>query len=317
MKKTDPWKLAVILLSLVLVFIAVRKFRSPGREGNLPVKLAEIDTAEVTGIIITPAKSRMEPVRLTKSNGWKLMRGEQTLRLEQGAGVNILRVLTSLKPERMVTKRREKWNEFNVGDSTGTRVQVMSGTSVIADLVFGRSGFSQTPQQSYGGAPFTYVRLSDEDEVYTIIGFLDAQFNRGLDDWRDKSFTRFKKDSVTRIIFRYPADSSFVIEKSGGKWTLAGAPADSIEVRSFLSGLEYKNASAFAPVAPAGTPPAGIVVEQSGKSLVTIDAWPTEGSWTVRASEQPETFFSFDAVARKDVFVGRKRFVGKPWKVGS
>lgn len=309
MKKIDPWKLAVILLSLVVVFIAVRKFRSPQLEGNLPSTLAEIDTAEVTEIIITPAKDINQPVRLAKAGGWKLMKGEQSLRLEQGAGPNTLRVLTNLKPERMVTKRKEKWNEFSVGDSTGTRVQVMAGSSVVADLIFGRSGFGQTATQSYGGPGFTYIRVRDEEEVYAIGGFLDAQFNKAADDWRDKSFMRLKKDSITRISFRYLGDSSFVLDKVGGKWVGPGATLDSMEVKSFLGGMEYRNATMFAALAPAGPATVSISLEQSGNVVGTIEAWPADGNWTVRSSHQPETFFLMDAAGRKDVFVGRGRFI--------
>lgn len=311
MKKIDPWKLAVILLSLVLVFIAVRKFRSPRLESNLPAVLVELDTAKITEIVITPAKDRRQPVRLTRSGGWKLMKDGQVLRLEQGSAANLLRVLTALKPERMASKRKEKWDEFQVGDSTGTRVEVMEGTSVEADVIIGRSGFGQTPTQAYGGPAFTYVRLQDETEVYAIGGFLDAQFNRVVDDWRDKSFMRLKRDSITRVTFRYPADSSFVLEKINGKWTSAGALVDSMEVRSFLSGMEYRNATAFASLVPVGTPSISVTLEKGSTFLGTIEGWPSEGSWAVRTSHQPETFFSLDAAARKDVFVSRTRFVGK------
>jgi hypothetical protein len=311
MKRTDPWKLAVIFLSLVLVFIAVRKFRSPRLEGNLPVSLAEIDTAAVTELIITPAKARRQPVRIAKAGGWKLMNGEQALRLEQGAGPNLLRVLTNLKPERMASKRSDKWDQFNVGDSSGTRVQVMEGASVQADLVIGRSGFGQTASQSYGGPAFTYIRLKDESEVYAIGGFLDGQFNRPLDDWRDKSFMRLKKDSVTRVRFRYPADSSFVLEKVSGKWTSGGATVDSLEVRAYLSGMEYRNATAFAAVAPEGPPSVTVTLEQGERMLGTLEAWPADGAWVVRSSHQPETFFSFDAAGRKEIFSYRKRFTGR------
>jgi hypothetical protein len=311
MKKTDPWKLAVVLLSLILVFIAVRKFRSPRLEGNLPAVLVELDTARVTEIVITPAKDRSHAVRLTRSGGWKLMKGEQALRLEQGAAASLLRVLTSIKPERMASKRKEKWDEFQVGDSTGTRVQVIAGASVEADIVIGRSGFGQTPTQAYGGPAFTYIRLQDEAEVYAIGGFLDAQFNRAVDDWRDKSFLRVKRDSVTRVTFRYPADSSFVLEKIGGKWTMGSAPVDSMEVRSYLAGMEYRNATAFAPAAPSGSPSVSVTLEKGSKTMGTIEAWPSEGSWTVRTSHQPETFFSLDAAARKDVFASRARFAAR------
>ncbi len=309
MKKVNPWKLAVIFLGLVVVFLAIKKFRSPRLEGNLPVAVVKIDTASVTDLLVTPSKGNREAVRLTRSGGWKLMKGEQALRLEQGAVASALRLLTGLKPERLATKRQEKWNEFGVGDSTGTRVQVMAGTSTLADIVIGRSGFGQTPTASYGGPGFTYVRLYDEPEVFAVGGFLDAQFNRALDDWRDKSFLRLSRDSVNRVRFSYPADSSFVIDKQSGQWLLTNIMADSTAIRSYLGGMTYKNATAFALQAPTGAPGVTVIFEQGSRILATVEAWPSLGvDWTVRSSHQPETFFRFDAAAVKDFFVGKKRF---------
>ncbi len=308
MKKINPWKLAVVFLGLVVVFLALKKFRSPRLEGNLPSSLTQVDTAAVTEVIITPAKSPNQAVRLVKSGGWKLMDGDKNLRLEQGAGSNAVRMLMSMRPERMVSKRKDKWDEYLVGDSTGTRVQVKIDDDVEADLVIGRSEFGQTATGSYG-APFTYVRKFDEPEVYTVSGFFDAQYNRVLNDWRDKSFTRIKKDSVTRVSFHYPADSSFVVERRNNKWMIGNDLADSARWNTFLSGLEYRNANLFAPIAPAGVAPVSIQLERNGKPLGTLEAWPGEGNWAARSSHQPETFFSLDDATRRDVFVGRSRFV--------
>src|SRR5262245_40283070 len=116
MKKVDPWKLAVLFLGLIVIFVAIRKFRSPSLERNLPDVMVSIDTTRVTDLVITPTKGSREPIRLTRSGGWKLKNGEQTLRLEQGAAASTLRLLASLKPERLATKRKEKWDEFGVGD---------------------------------------------------------------------------------------------------------------------------------------------------------------------------------------------------------
>lgn len=307
MKKIDPWKLAVIFLGLVVIFLALKKFRSPRLEGNLPSALTKVDTAAVTEVVITPAKSPNQPVRLVKAGGWKLMDGDKTLRLEQGAGSNAVRMLMNLKPERMVSKRKEKWDEYLVGDSTGTRVRVKIGDEVEADLLIGRSGLGQTATGSYGGGPYTYVRKYNEPEVYAVSGFFDAQYNRVLNDWRDKSFTRIRKDSVTRVSFRYPADTSFVVERRNKKWMIGSDLADSVQWNTFLSGLEYKNASLFAPIVPAGQAPVSVQLEGNGRLLGTIEAWPGEGNWTARSSHQPEAFFSLDEAVRREIFIGQRR----------
>ncbi len=309
MKKIDPWKLAVILLGLVLVLVLVKKFRSPRLEGNLPAALTDIDTAKVTDLIICPTKSPRDTVRLTKTGGWKLKSRSQLLRLEQGAGPNALRVLMAMRPERMISKRKEKWNEYLVGDSTGTRVLVMAGDQVEADLMIGRSGFGQTTAASYGGPAFTYVRLYNEPEVYSIAGFFDAQFNRVLNDWRDKGFTRIKKDSITRITFQYPADSSFVAERRETKWMIGNDLTDSTAVKSYLAGLEYRNATTFAVSIPEGNPNVVVRLDNRNKVTATIDAWIIDGNWIARSSHQPETYFVLEETVRKELFPSRKKFL--------
>lgn len=312
MKNANQWKLAAILGGLVLVFVVIKTFRSPMLEGNLPASIASIDTAAVTELIITPGKARAEKVRMVRTGGWKLMRDNQVLRLDQGAGANALRMLTELKPERMVTKRKEKWDEFGVGDSTGTWVRVMAGGSTEAELIIGRSGFGQIAGQGYGGSPFTYVRSADDPEVFTVAGFLDAQFNRTTDEWRDKSFLRLRRDSVTRISFRYPADSSYVVEKRQGRWMLNANPADSAAVIGYLGSMEYRNVQTFASIPPAGSPAMVVTFEKNGRTQATVDAWPVGDRWTLRSSHQPETYFDVEAATVRDILSGSKRFAPKP-----
>lgn len=309
MKNVNPWKLAAVFGTLILIFAALKVFRSPGLQSNMPGNLVEFDSAQITDLIIIPAKKRDE-IRLTRAGNWRLIQNNQTLRLEQGAGVNALRMLTVLKPERIMSRKKEKWDEFGVGDSTGTRVRVMNGTSTEADIMVGRSAYNQMAGQRYGGTSYTFVRLTGESEVYAVEGFLDAQFNRGLDDWRDKSLLRIKKDSVFRISFQYPADSGFVVEKVGSMWIASSQQADSAKVKSYLGGLEYKNGTLFASSIAPGSPTATITFHTRKGIAATLDGWFTPaGTWILRSSLQPESAFVFDQAAMRDMFRGSRSFV--------
>lgn len=310
MKNANPWTLVAVFGGLILLFVAVKLYRSPTLESNLPASLVEMDTAAVTELVVTPAKARSENIRIVKSGGWKLVRDNKNLRLDQGAGPNALRMLMTIKPERMISKRSEKWDEFGVGDSTGTHVRIMAGTSMEAELIIGRSGFGQAAGQGYG-PPYTYVRVADEPEVYAVSGFLDAQFNRVYDDWRDKSFLRLVRDSVNHITFHYPSDSSFVLDKRQGKWMVNNDPADSVSVNSYLSSLGYRNVQAFASSQPTGSAPIVITFEKNGKSQATVEAWPAEYGFTARSSHQPEAFFLADAVTARDILRSKKSFQAK------
>ncbi|MBY0435815.1 MAG: DUF4340 domain-containing protein, partial [Cyclobacteriaceae bacterium] len=207
MKNANNLKLIALLGGLVLIFVAIRVFRSPSLESNLPKTLATIDSTKVTAIIIKSPRAQSE-IKLARSGKrWELKSGDRTGRLEQGGAITALRSLMDLQPQRIVSKRKEKWNDFQVGDSTGTRVTVMEGDDVEADLWIGKTGFTPAPGNNgqFGGSGFTHVRLNGENEVYTVDGFLEGQFNRGFNDWRDKRFTRLLRDSVDKIVFRYPA----------------------------------------------------------------------------------------------------------------
>lgn len=315
MKKTNNWKLIALLGILVVIFMALRIFRSPKLESNLPAVLTKIDSVKVTEIVILSARERARDIRIVRvGKRWDLIQGDRKGRIEQGGGVNALRLLMNLKPQRIVSKKREKWNDFNVGDSSGTHVKVMAGNSTEADLWIGRAGFTQMPGPGgqFGGESFTHVRLNGEDEVYTVEGFLEAQFNRGFNDWRDKSFTRLNRDSVNRITFRYPADSSFVLEKKNGKWTSDSALADSAAVTSYLNGLQYKNLSGFADTPPVGEAPVVIIFGQNARTVAKLEAWISPGSWSLRSSLQPDTFFSSPGLYElKDVFKGKKELLGQ------
>ena len=313
MKKVSLWKLAALLGGLVVIFISLKLFRSPGLETNLPASLAKFDSAHVTELVIMPARTPGEEIHLVRAGNWMLVSNGKTLRLDQGAGVNALRQLMGLKPERIVSKKKEKWDEFGVGDSTGTRVRVMVGADVEAELVIGKTAYNQMAGQRYGGSTYSFVRMGDATDVYTVEGFLDAQFNRATDDWRDKSLIRIRKDSIDRISFRYPADSSFVLEKNQGRWMIGNQPADSAKVAAYISGIEYKNGTSFAAAAPSGEPFARITFQKGTQVKGTLEAWQTiAGTWFLRSSLQTETFFATDPTTGKGMFAGSENFLRKP-----
>lgn len=311
MKKANNRILIALLAGLIFLFFTVKYFRSSTLQGNLPENLSGIDTAKVTEIRILPGRARGHEVRLIRNGKeWELGTADRKGHLEQGAGPTAMRSLIYLRPQRLVSKKKEKWNDFNVDDSTGTKVKVMAGDAVEAELVFGRTGFSQSSGGMFSGSAYTYVRRAKDSEVYTVEGFLESQFNRSFDDWRDKSFLRLKRDSIDRIEFHYPSDSSFVLEKKEGRWLANNAPADSAAVVSFVTGLEFKNMATFSSDEPVGEGPLKVIFSKGTRTLSSVEGWPGPGSWILRSSLQPDTWFSSEESSlRKDFFRGRKSFL--------
>jgi Domain of unknown function (DUF4340) len=299
MKKINNKTLIIILVVLVGIFAAVRIFRTPTKRSNLRKELVSLDTATVTQIKLIPKVDGAEITFKREGSKWTVTKFGREYNVDLGAANSLLGQLVGLKPQKMVSNKKEKWNDYQVGDSS-TRVQVFTGSDAVADLKIGRIGFNQNPaqmqQQQYGGGgfggAFTYVRLTDEDEVYTVDGFLESTFNRSLNDFRNKTLIRINADDVTKLSFNYP-DSGFVAEKREKKWWIGTVAADSNKMKAYLNQISFKNATTFADDFVADRQPdLSLVVDGAIGTLATLLAWKRENDWVFATSQQTGVYFS-------------------------
>ncbi|HLZ16013.1 MAG TPA: DUF4340 domain-containing protein [Cyclobacteriaceae bacterium] len=314
MKKLNNKILIIVLLALAGVFALSRIFRASSREGNLPQELISLDTASVTEIRVYPNAEKNKEIKLVREGkSWRVKMENNSGQVEQGSMSSALGYFTHLKPLRLVSKKKTKWEEFNVGD-TSTRVKFMKGIEVLADIRIGKIGLDQQPgqQQFNPGGIFTHVRLSEEDQVYAVEGFLESSFNKRYNDWRDKTFLRLREDGVARVAFSYPADSGFVLEKKDKKWWLNDAEADSTKVKGYLLQLQHRNATTFADdVSSKGD--AQVIIQFSGAegTLATVQGWRRTDDWVMNSSHQPGIYFSSKGLEgvlerKKSFLMGRK-----------
>lgn len=309
MKKINNKILILVLVVLVGVFIASRLFRSPGLESTIRKDLIALDTANISEIQISPSLHPDQPIKLIKTGkAWIVEQSGKKYNADKYSVQDIIQTLCTISPDRMVSRKKEKWETFQVGES-GTHVSLYSDGNLKASITVGKSGFNQSNNSQYGGSGYTYVRLSDEDEVYSVTGYLSSSVNRSLADLRDKSFTKVPKDLVQRISFKYPADSSFVLQKQDTLWQVQGIPVNLAKVDTYLNQLTNKRVNTFADDfnAPLQT---DILIEISGSggTLCSIEGWKNGTAWTLRSSLQPEVFFSGEAAVEKDLLVGANYF---------
>jgi hypothetical protein len=304
MKQLNNKVLIITLLLLVAAFVLTRLFRSPGRERNLDADLLKVDTAGITEVRLYPANEQRKEIRLAKDGKhWKATRETLTANAETSAVNSLLSTLASLKPERIVSRKKEKWDTYNTGDSTGTRVAVFRGGDALASLVVGKES---------GG--LTYMRPAGEDEVYAVDGYLSTVFDKQFNNWRDRSFLRLERDRITKISFNYPADSGFVAEKKDNIWMIGTEKADSAAIENYLNQVRSKDLSAFADdfSAPA-SPDVTISVESKTAPLATIKGWKRSFyQWILTSDRQPGVYFTDEGpVAAKELFIGKGKLLGK------
>lgn len=312
MKKFSNKILIIVLVALVGIFALSKIFRSPGLESNLKKELVTLDTTKVTEVRVQPAKEGSGEIKLLKTGKkWKVLaEGKEA---EAGAGVveSMLGVLKDLRSQRVVTKKKDRWDEFLVGES-GTRVSVYSGSDKLADLKIGKAGFNQS-QQGMGGSPgsaFTYVRLTDEDEVFASEGFISSHFNRDFNEWRNQLFLKVDRNEVNKIEFIYP-DSSFVLEKKDSLWYAGSSPAIETKVTQYFSKIRFKTISEFEDqFSAASAAPIRLQISGTAGPIVTAQAWlKSDEEFVLTSTIQEGVYFRGKRPeVLRDIFVGRRWF---------
>ena len=122
-------------------------------------------------------------------------------------------------------------------DTAGTRVQLVGGSKVLADLVVGH----RTTDLSGG-----YLRQSNDSVVHMVSGRLTAVLTRSTDDWRDRKIAGVARDSIARVEVSR-GRRGYELRRGEHGWSFAsGGRADSTAVASLLGAYGAMEASGFA-----------------------------------------------------------------------
>ena len=291
--------LLAVLAALLLVFAGVKYFGKRSSPGTFPEQLVEFDSSGVDKILINPKSENGETLEFFLRDGkWRIKKAGIEIPAAEGLVPSLIGEIQNLKPKRLATKDQSKWSEFDVTDSLASRVRVIAGEELRADVLVGRISYSQAPQQSFqmGGNQVrgsSYVRVNEKNEVYSVEGFLSISFNRDFASYRNKTFLRLTRDSIESIEFIYPADSGFVLQRIDSNWSLNGLPANSGKVVEYLDKITTKNMSNFKDDFDRGQPPDfRLIFSEKGKGPTTVQGFMVDSaSWVWNSSYNPESMF--------------------------
>jgi len=305
-KKLSNVQLAGILAVLVIVYLIIEFTGGEERSASFRENLVEFDTAKISKIEIGKADRNIE--LLKESGDWKVV-------IENGRKVDAqdlnvrtaIENLLSIQPSRLATRDPEKWAEFEV-DTAGTRVRVYEGEEEALDLIIGK--FGMRGQRSF----YTYVRLHDENEVYVSDDFMGITFSTVSSGYRDKRLIRFRKDSLISLNFKYPSDSSFILTKNNGNWSVGEIQADSAATVNYLNSIRSLSGKNFNDEIIAGELPAptlSVTIDRKGDEKITIDAYSlAKDKWILYSTRNPEAYFSDPEGEIVDkLFIGKSKLL--------
>ncbi len=283
-------------------------------------EMVTIDSADVTKIVILPKLgSDGQEVIITKTGyEWKLESEGKTYKADPSSIKNVLAELMRMKSERVAAVDESKWKEYEVSDSTGTRIQLFKNKKMITDLYVGKFDYSQpkgpqNPYQQNRGKMSTYVRPAEDMEVYVVDGFIKMSIQPSVNAYRDKTLFASNKDDLTKITFNYLNYDNFVLSKEEGKWFLNGVPTDSTKTVRYLNKLARVTSSNFIDeVEPLSHSPAfQVKIEGNNILPVELKAFPADSTnkFVITSSRVPDAKYSGLKAGLFDrIFVDRSEF---------
>jgi len=289
-KKTNSTLLIVLVVLLVAV-VANQVIKSKKGERTFKAELVSFSADDVEGISIFTKGNNYEEMKMAKNGEeWLLSFRDKQYTADKDMAANLANDLSSLRADRLVANKKDKWADFDVTDTSGVRVVVHGAKDELCDLRIGRFSYNQG-----SGKASTFIRLDNEREVYSVEGYLSMAFNRDIDGFRNKSLFRGNQNDITQVTFQYPGDSAFVISKLELKWIIGDEPADSAKTWQYLSGVSYLVGSQFNDEFDpneAGYQSFSVILEGSNMSSVTLTGYKNEeGSSIITSSLNPGSYF--------------------------
>ena len=299
----------VLVFFALLVVVAVVEMIDT-RKGDRTFRdvLVDVPPGEVSMIQVIPRALGGETVTLVKENEkWMIESEVQKFNANQSLPGSMISELNNLKPESVVATQKSQWGQYEVTDSLGTRVKLFGGGELLSDLIIGKFNFNQQTRKLT-----SYVRLAEDKEVYGVDGFLSMTFNRDVASLRDQTVINSVRSNWTKLTFSYPADSSFVLAKTGDTWYIGGVPADSADVAGYFSGISNLNDNNFYNEKPTGQPTHALVIEGNNMDMpVRITGYSQQsGNYIIGSNLNEGTFFNSKELA-EEIFISRNQLISE------
>ena len=157
----------------------------------------------------------------------------------------------------------------------------------MAGINVGRFNFNQ---QTKSG--FSYARSADEDDIYSIDGYLSLSAQRQFNSFRNAQLLSTDVSNLETIMLEFEGSESVLSKSLDGTWIKDGAELDSTDVKSFISKLQSLTGTDFVDDfnPNSNTKLASLVLGEN-----SIDAYGNDGNGFIIKSSENDAYFKSDS----------------------
>ncbi len=288
--------LLYIFGGLVVIYLASKLF-SKKSDRSFDLEIVQVDTMDVDQIKLYPKADAGEEIIFVKTgNGWTATQAGFTVDAQPTGIKGLLSNLANIPVDRVVTKSPEKWVDYEVDETNGTRVVALQKGKALADFIVGRFNFDQMSRSAT-----SYVRKNGENDVFAVDGFLGMSFNRGFDSFRDKEILNTAKEDITQFNLQSPTLGNHQIVRNDTKWILDGTiPLDSAKMATWINEMSFATGSEFIDNFDKTSQPLHLLEimannQTAPASIIAYENLSGEKPFVVHSSENAAAYFASDS----------------------
>jgi hypothetical protein len=232
----------LILILLILLFSAYLFLHKENKDLYTQPEISKIDTSQLTGLVL---EKKDEAIRFTrKDKQWVLTDKEYPA--DAASVQSMLDALKTLKLSALVSEKQDV-KRYELDDENRIIVKALKGEESVFEFTLGKTA----PTQNH-----SFVMIQNDKNIYHANGNIKPDFDKTVQDFRDKKVLEFKEASLKRIMLVIDEKSKTLIpreaateekkeetpDKEKGSVTWAsedGTPIDHEGLANLLSTLSF------------------------------------------------------------------------------
>jgi len=286
--------LVIIFFALLGLLIAKKTILKPTTR-SFKQALTSYDADKVDKLTIQVENAAMTTVY--KEGGvWKATDGSRTVDAKESTVKAVVNELASLKTKQLVSRNSEKWVDYEVDDTKAKRIKIYSAGKEAAALHVGRFNFNQ---QTRAGT--SYARLSSEDDIYAIDGFLAMSVAKDFNSFRETKLAEIQLSGIKQVSLEKGESTTSLSRSIDGGWLKQGMTIDSSSVAAYLTALNNINGTKFNDDFVEASSSASQTLKVGDLTISAYDK--SDGGFIIKSNHNPAYFESDSTGVFNKIFI--------------
>ncbi len=302
-------RLTLILLALLIIGLGIKfKDKFSKNTSSSTNEIVAIKASNVQSISFFPKENGEKFQIVRQDNYWLIKTGDIKVQADAYTVHELLLQLELLKPKELVTKSKKEWEKYEVTEALGTRIVINEGKKPLADIILGNFLFDKKTNKIT-----SYVRNTNEKQVYAVDGYLSMMFTRGAKSFRDNSVLLGNPEQWNKLTFKYPADSSFTLSRINNTWSCESKTCNNVKVEEFFSKVRMLTTTKFEDSIVIASDKAAdyqLTIEGTNFEPIIIEGFFIDNILITKSSINKKNLFNSSKIKRV-LFVNKEEFIIK------